>query len=157
MPEKSREPSEEPDFSAKFILPLKNVEVEEGDDLILRCQISGSPRPEITWFKDGNKIIIQESNGIVSRQAPDGNCSLLIPGAKLEDIGTYSCIAKNTLGEDETSCEVTVIRPYEGGEEGKQGLPPEFVKKLTEKMVEEGETLQLEVRLKGKLEPELKW
>ncbi len=79
MPEpKKKEPEPSEDVSARFILPLKNQDLDEGEDVLLRCKATGQPKPEITWLKDGDPIL--ESEGVSIMTSPDGSCSLTVKG-----------------------------------------------------------------------------
>lgn len=39
-----------------FITPLRDVEVVEGKEAVLKCKVSGLPYPTITWYHNGKKI-----------------------------------------------------------------------------------------------------
>lgn len=51
-------------FSEKFdayraprvVVPLESVKVMEGNDFTLRCKFSGDPRPNIKWFRNGERV-----------------------------------------------------------------------------------------------------
>lgn len=37
----------------KFVVGLKNLSINDGDQLQLSCNVVGDPEPQITWSKDG--------------------------------------------------------------------------------------------------------
>lgn len=73
-----------------------------GDSIILNCQADGTPTPEILWYKDANPVEPSSTVGIFN----DGT-ELRISTIKNEDIGDYTCIARN--GEGQVSHTARVI------------------------------------------------
>ena len=75
------------------VVSPKEANYDEGQRMILRCQASGVPSPQIQWTKDGytfygdNIRVVVDAN-IVFKQ--------VIP----EDSGKYRCIAFNSVGSD---------------------------------------------------------
>jgi len=65
-----------------------------GDSIILNCQAVGTPSPEIVWFKDATDVQPTGTVGIVN----DGT-ELRISNIRTEDIGDYTCIARNGEGQ----------------------------------------------------------
>ncbi|XP_006154636.1 myosin light chain kinase, smooth muscle isoform X1 [Tupaia chinensis] len=84
---------------------LHDVHVAEGEKLLLQCQVSSDPPATITWTLNGKtlkttKFIILSQEGSL--------CSVSIEKALPEDRGLYKCVAKNSAGQAECSCQVTV-------------------------------------------------
>lgn len=73
-----------------------------GDAIILNCQAEGTPTPEILWYKDANPVEPSGTVGIFN----DGT-ELRISNIRHEDIGDYTCIARN--GEGQVSHTARVI------------------------------------------------
>lgn len=73
-----------------------------GDAIILNCQAEGTPTPEILWYKDENPVEPSATIGIFN----DGT-ELRISNIRHEDIGDYTCIARN--GEGQVSHTARVI------------------------------------------------
>lgn len=65
-----------------------------GDSIILNCQADGTPVPEILWYKDGAPVEPSGTVGIFN----DGT-ELRISTIRNEDIGDYTCIARNGEGQ----------------------------------------------------------
>lgn len=65
-----------------------------GDAIILNCQAEGTPAPEILWYRDANPVDISATIGIFN----DGT-ELRISNIRHEDIGDYTCIARNGEGQ----------------------------------------------------------
>ncbi|TGZ63952.1 hypothetical protein CRM22_006631 [Opisthorchis felineus] len=107
--------------------------LEEGAELILECQVSGAPIPEVTWSCNGNAI--QAAHSVVQE-----NCSsrLELPSVNLGDAGSYECYAKNAAGEARSVAHVLVKAPNED-------LPgPEFVSVPQSATIKEGSSTILE-------------
>uniref|UniRef100_A0A336LVW2 CSON002677 protein n=1 Tax=Culicoides sonorensis TaxID=179676 RepID=A0A336LVW2_CULSO len=73
-----------------------------GDSIILNCQADGTPTPEILWYKDAKAVEPSSTVGIFN----DGT-ELRISTIRNDDIGDYTCIARN--GEGQVSHTARVI------------------------------------------------
>ncbi|KAE8748422.1 hypothetical protein FOCC_FOCC004854 [Frankliniella occidentalis] len=72
------------------VTPEDVIYVNLGDAIILNCQAEGTPAPEILWYRDANPVDISATIGIFN----DGT-ELRISNIRHEDIGDYTCIARN--------------------------------------------------------------
>ncbi|XP_036059804.1 myosin light chain kinase, smooth muscle isoform X2 [Onychomys torridus] len=84
---------------------LQDVHVAEGEKLLLQCQVTSDPPAAVTWTLNGKtlkttKFIILSQEGSLF--------SISIEKALPEDKGLYKCVAKNSAGQAECSCHVTV-------------------------------------------------
>ncbi|XP_063703183.1 protein turtle-like isoform X2 [Culicoides brevitarsis] len=84
------------------VTPEDIIYVNLGDSIILNCQAEGTPTPEILWYKDANPVDPSSTVGIFN----DGT-ELRISTIRDEDIGDYTCIARN--GEGQVSHTARVI------------------------------------------------
>ncbi|XP_036225158.1 protein turtle isoform X4 [Bactrocera oleae] len=84
------------------VTPEDIIYVNLGDSIILNCQADGTPTPEILWYKDANPVDPSSTVGIFN----DGT-ELRISTIRHEDIGEYTCIARN--GEGQVSHTARVI------------------------------------------------
>jgi hypothetical protein len=54
------------EFSSKsrpfFVELVKDITIKQGQDVCLKCKITGIPQPELKWYKDGK--LINEANNI---------------------------------------------------------------------------------------------
>lgn len=76
------------DLSApSFISPAAGTTVKLG------CRSTGSPRPDVTWTKDG-----VERSPIEGLLAADGRDVLLLPEVTQSDSGRYACKVSNRAG-----------------------------------------------------------
>lgn len=128
-----------------FTKKLRDFEAKLGDQAIeLNVKVEGIPKPEIKWFregleikeKDGFKFVVEEVNQ---------SYTLVIKEVKAESAGTYKCEAVNSEGSAET-CGVLSVN-----------TPPQFIKKLENRTVNESETVKLVVKVSGCPQPEVKW
>lgn len=67
----------------------------EGSNIVLPCKVHARPRAEVFWMNVEGKLIEQNHRFKV---LPNGD--LLISDIKWEDMGTYKCIARNSVGKD---------------------------------------------------------
>jgi hypothetical protein len=86
------------------ILP-PSVTAIQGQPLKLSGKVSGHPKPEVKWLKDGRLI---RSGNATMCHLPDGTVSLEIKSAKKEDAGRYTLSVLNELGENECDTDVNI-------------------------------------------------
>ncbi|XP_023026091.1 ecdysone-inducible gene L2 isoform X3 [Leptinotarsa decemlineata] len=66
-----------------------------GTDVILPCKYVGNPRPEVTWYDTDDKPIENDEKYSASQEG-----ELRIRSIEWSDMGTYTCMVKNLVGED---------------------------------------------------------
>lgn len=74
-----------------------------GATLKLDCLVSGLPVPSLTWMKDGINFIIDRNasdEGMQRIMVDNENTSITFTVLKLEDVGSYRCVANNRVGSD---------------------------------------------------------
>ncbi|XP_072552401.1 neurofascin isoform X2 [Salminus brasiliensis] len=81
------------------------VKVTEGSQTLLHCPYFGSPKPDLRWSKGG----IGSLEGGRFRVLSNG--TLEIKRTKLQDQGTYVCVASNVIGRDEMDVQLEVKEP----------------------------------------------
>nr|XP_018668081.2 hemicentin-1 [Ciona intestinalis] len=74
----------------------ENVVASLGEPFTLRCPVTGSPTPVITWYKNGRSIDLADDRFDVQG---DGQI-LTILSSEVLDNGHYDCRAKNKAGDD---------------------------------------------------------
>ncbi|GCB82468.1 hypothetical protein scyTo_0021620 [Scyliorhinus torazame] len=80
--------------------------VTEGKHAKLSCQVTGKPKPEIVWKKDGEAICPGRRHVIFDDD--EDNFVLRILYCKLSDNGRYTCTASNLAGQTYSSVLVIV-------------------------------------------------
>lgn len=74
-----------------------------GDSLKLDCLVSGLPVPSLLWYKDDELFSIDENseeNTMQRIMIDNSNSSITFTVLRLEDAGTYKCVAWNRVGSD---------------------------------------------------------
>lgn len=83
----------------KFLFP--------GNDVVLPCQTVGNPKPKLIWLDIYKRQISDNDKLTILR---DG--ALRIRSLSWEDMGEYTCISSNSMGEDQV---VTFLYPMKVG------------------------------------------
>ncbi|KAK0181094.1 hypothetical protein PV327_003406 [Microctonus hyperodae] len=130
----------------EILEPLKPYVIREGETVVLTTQIVGTPKPNITWLKDGKPL-----KELIPKKDDDVNTLTLIQPT-LSDSGEYSCIATNDLGTAETKATLTVEEMPSGAPE-----PPLFTQRFQEVTVPEKGTFKLVAKVTGNPVPEVTW
>ncbi|WKY05591.1 hypothetical protein Q1695_006081 [Nippostrongylus brasiliensis] len=100
----------EKDVRPNFSFHLRPRLIQKNHQCKLICTLQGNPTPKVEWFKDGVPV----DQDRVQTTLRSGVCTLEIFNTRVDDAGTYSCVATSPLGEDSTECVVTV--QTKGGE-----------------------------------------
>ncbi|XP_042615421.1 ADAMTS-like protein 3 isoform X2 [Cyprinus carpio] len=77
------------------------ISVRLGANLTLECPVKGVPRPTVSWHRKEGPL------GASASPLPDG--SLLLRNLTLQDYGTYSCVAANSIGKSVASGLLRVV------------------------------------------------
>lgn len=78
---------------------------DEGDNLRLKVNFAGKPRPKIECFFNGEKYIQDERTKV---SLEDECIEIRICRLKHEDAGSYEFVAENDMGKDTLLVQVTV-------------------------------------------------
>jgi len=92
-----------------FQLLPSNIECEEGERLLLSCQVMAGTRCQIKWTI--NEIIISENSFRTRRHYnPDtGICFIIIDPTLTTDTGIYRLIISNRHGQAQSTCQVQIL------------------------------------------------
>ncbi|XP_041360265.1 tyrosine-protein kinase transmembrane receptor Ror-like isoform X2 [Gigantopelta aegis] len=82
---------------------MKNVTKYKGQSVRLRCEITGSPLPTYTWFKNDAPITSDDESGRFNVKSVAWGSKLRITKLDTYDTGYYTCRAKNNFGVEETT------------------------------------------------------
>lgn len=86
------------------------------ENITIACKLKGSPKPRVEWLYNNRplnegdiRVTVRNSEEVNRRDSVDFYVSeLVIVGVKIEDRGTYTCVAINTGGETKADIHVTV-------------------------------------------------
>ncbi|XP_066112042.1 hemicentin-2 isoform X1 [Saccopteryx bilineata] len=86
--------------------PQDGFLVRAGDKAILSCETDSLPEPDVTWYKDGQPLVLAQRS-----QALRGGQRLEILDTQVSDKGLYSCKVNNAAGEARRTFVLTVQVP----------------------------------------------
>uniref|UniRef100_A0A3B5A4F7 Ig-like domain-containing protein n=1 Tax=Stegastes partitus TaxID=144197 RepID=A0A3B5A4F7_9TELE len=130
-----------------FTQPLQSVVALEGSAATFQAQVSGSPVPEVSWFRDGQVLSAAALPG-VQISFSDGRAVLRIPAVTAAHSGRFSVRATNGAGQATSTAELLVTA---------ETAPPSFVQRLQTSTVRQGSQVRLDVRVTGIPTPVVKF
>lgn len=142
----------------------RNSKLVEGSDAVFTTKIYANPRPRLTWFKNGQRII---PTGDKYETAYTNNQAMLrVKHAEPRDSGYYTLLAENTQG-CQVSSAVLAIEPAqetptyqrieEPVDEASKTLAPSFVRAFQDREITEGKMTRFDCRVTGRPYPEVQW
>ncbi|EDW78831.1 uncharacterized protein Dwil_GK12503 [Drosophila willistoni] len=78
----------------QLLVSPRDVEAISGELVQLDCEVSGLPRPQITWMHNTNEISETESKTQILLSG-----TLVIHDVNANDMGIYQCLGRNEMGE----------------------------------------------------------
>ncbi|XP_069686561.1 titin homolog isoform X2 [Periplaneta americana] len=131
----------------KFIVGLKSCEAKITEDFRFTIQVSISPEPSISWYRDDEQV--DRLDRYISSRETLGTCHLDIRSLEIIDQAEWKCVATNEFGHSVTSCFLKLIIP-------RHFKKPRFLECLRAILSEEG-AVNLECKVIGVPQPILKW
>ncbi|KAL1248368.1 hypothetical protein QQF64_021686, partial [Cirrhinus molitorella] len=128
-----------PDFDAV----LTDLTAELGQTVKLACKVTGAPKPQVTWYKDGRAVEADPHHIII--EDPDGSCTLILDNMTADDSGQYMCFATSSAGNASTLGKITVQ------------VPPRFVNKIRNATLYPGEDAQFTCTIQSAPSPKIRW
>lgn len=83
--------------------------VRRGDRAILDVEVSGTPEPTLSWFKDNRPVQEVLRPGSYNLQQVGPTSKLIFEQIDLGDAGKYMVLAKNTGGEAQSIADIAVL------------------------------------------------
>lgn len=80
-----------------MVRELENVTCPEGNTAVLECEITGEPAPEVSWYHDN--VCLEITAGKYRVEEDNKVYRLYINSFMFTDVGVYTCVARNKLGE----------------------------------------------------------
>uniref|UniRef100_A0A3B4H3W5 Obscurin-like protein 1 n=1 Tax=Pundamilia nyererei TaxID=303518 RepID=A0A3B4H3W5_9CICH len=88
---------------------VKKFAVAEGKHAKFRCFVTGKPKPEIIWKKDG--VPLEPDRRHLIFEDREGYYTLKVLYCKVQDTGLYVCAASNALGNTLSAVHLSVKAP----------------------------------------------
>uniref|UniRef100_A0A8B9J344 Myosin light chain kinase, smooth muscle n=1 Tax=Amazona collaria TaxID=241587 RepID=A0A8B9J344_9PSIT len=156
--EEKREPLGIP---PQFVNRPQSLEASEGQEIKFMSRVSGKPKPDVEWFREGETIKAGQNVQIYEE---DGIHCLWLKKACLGDSGSYSCTAFSPKGQTSTSWLLTVRKKKssknrESAQAAKlnKAFAPIFHKGLTDLKVMDGSQVIMTVEVSANPPPEIIW
>ena len=92
--------------SPEFIIKLQDKIVPMSDRVKFECKVVGVPEPEITWYRDNEKL--KEEPNKIRIESEEGVQRLVIENVDVGHEGVFVCVAENVAGKAETAAELKV-------------------------------------------------
>ena len=86
-----------------FVKPMENKEITVGGSIVLECMASGTPRPKLSWRKNGSPLQATERHFFTAEDQ-----LLIIVNTRASDAGSYECEMSNSLGSVVGASHLTV-------------------------------------------------
>ncbi|OCT99054.1 sialoadhesin [Xenopus laevis] len=119
------------------------LETQEGKLGILHCSVDSNPPSVLTLYKNSDVLATTSSHGAPTQRlnviSSRNSLKLEIRKVVISDEGTYSCMARNTIGNSTASLQLTVeiarlvVSPSSEIEEGKEVTLTCFATRSTQK------------------------
>lgn len=93
----------------KLLKKLADLRIKEGDTMKLVFEVSGTPDPEVKWFKDGQEVSADARIKITRDSKRRESYDLTVTLVKGEDGGVYEVRAENELGYVTSKSKVIVM------------------------------------------------
>uniref|UniRef100_A0A8C4QG81 Ig-like domain-containing protein n=1 Tax=Eptatretus burgeri TaxID=7764 RepID=A0A8C4QG81_EPTBU len=102
----------------KIIKMMEDVYCSEGESAIFECIFFADPEPVMSWCKDKQLLSIDGKK--YWTEGTRGHCRLTVESVDSNDVGQYSCTARNVIGEVECFSTLSIEVPLRGLVQTKQ-------------------------------------
>ncbi|XP_069637290.1 striated muscle preferentially expressed protein kinase isoform X2 [Haliaeetus albicilla] len=111
---------EDPLEAPIFEIPIQDMAVAVGAEVLLKCIVTANPQPEVSWRKDGVPLRSSTTRPI---KVEGERHTLLVRSARVADAGLYTVTAANEVGA--TCCSAILsVRPGPAVERHGNLAPP---------------------------------
>ncbi|CAH1785273.1 unnamed protein product [Owenia fusiformis] len=124
-----------------------------GNNIVFECKLTGDPKPKITWYAAGGKVLQEGARHKITEKSEGGNTYALmleIIDVGAGDGGEYKVNARNDSGESNA----TINLNFEGTDK-KDGKAPKFTQKPVIK--QEKDKLVMSCQVEAKPKPDVTW
>lgn len=127
-----------------FVVGLEDTTADVGTTVKFEIEVAGSPTPTLKFLHAG-KVLAPRRGFVRITENPDGTAILQLNEVSAADAGHYQVQAKNSLGETLSNAVLSIV------------AKPSIVTDLGDVEVEKDAPLQLEVKIDGLPQPNVKW
>lgn len=99
-----------------FITPLRDVEVVEGKEAVLKCKVSGLPYPTIAWYHNGKKIDSTDDRKMTQCKCTCGD----LPGTPSSSLSSSSLVYSGRWGKVHWFLEDTFMQSVMDSQHGSE-------------------------------------
>ncbi|XP_045025084.1 Down syndrome cell adhesion molecule-like protein Dscam2 [Daphnia magna] len=124
--------------------------VDAETSVTITCHFSGSPRPVVSWLKDGQRYLVGNSGRVSSSSGDDGYTDMVqlsISSVQREDEGIYQCLASNDEGDWAQASAQLAIGAF----------PPHLKETFSRQVVHPGSSVSLKCLASGTPLPHFTW
>jgi len=121
---------------------VKEFETKIQSTAILEAKVIGDPLPDIIWFKNDEEI---HENERIKVMFEDEIATIVIKNVEVEDEGEYKVFAKNDLGTDAETINLSIK------------AAPKFRKNLIDYEGVTGKDITLTVEIEASPKPIVQW
>merc|ERR1712156_1312971 len=151
---------------------LKPTIRQEGDNLVMECQLEAHPMPEITWYRGDKRVeensrIRYECKNIAKHKYL---LTLTITNPSMNDGGLYRCNAFNPFGDSNANIDLNfetgdgeqpppavAQKAAEPAKAPADGFPPTFTEKPRIVPNETGTLVTMKFKVRSKPKAEMQW
>eukprot|EP00063_Salmo_salar_P030140 XP_014004975.1 PREDICTED: obscurin-like isoform X1 [Salmo salar] len=127
----------------EFKVLLADCTTKIGQTIKLACKVTGTPKPMVSWFKDG--LVLEDGPHHIITADRTGTCCLILDGVTPKDSGQYVCYASSPVGHASTLAKMVV------------DAPPRFITRLQSACLLEGEDVQFTCSMHSTPLPLVRW
>ncbi|XP_075733476.1 obscurin isoform X5 [Rhipicephalus microplus] len=129
----------------KFLQKLKDYEASETENVTFRVKVSGNPKPNVCWKKDGKPMKLDGHRYQAIEETENVHC-LIIDDVHKEDAAQYTVEIANEYGVETDSAALTIT------------CKPKFKKPLSDvECCERDTNIKITVEVEGAPTPKVKW
>ncbi|XP_053721724.1 obscurin isoform X1 [Synchiropus splendidus] len=122
---------------------LSDCTTKVGQTIKLTCNVRGSPKPTVSWLKDG--LPLEDDPRHIMSEDRTGTFCLILDSVTAEDSGQYTCYASSCVGKAAALAKVVVQ------------APPRFVSRLESACLIEKENIQFSCSTFTTPLPRIRW
>ncbi|KAI3368574.1 hypothetical protein L3Q82_025583, partial [Scortum barcoo] len=126
--------------SPAVTVALSNILIGVGETTVMACSASGTPQPEIWWYKGDVQL---RTSSVLEVDALGG--TLTIKETQDVDAGDYTCVAINAAGTSSGKISLDV------------GAAPKFTREPSDVAVDIGSNVTVQCLAEGHPEPQVTW